>query len=398
MKQFFLAVTLLSFAISHGGSAFAQSVELTNPFSLNTFLQGWFQQNLEELGAGSDRINIPELKKKADSGDGKAQLNMGFVLLFGVAETPPDFELAANWVRRAAAQNSLEGKLLLGEMYAHGVGVSKDENKSVALSVSAASRGLPAAQFLMGMLYFSGKRGVEKNLETAVDWTRESAEQGYAEAQNTLAYFLDYGLGTKLDESLAALWYQRAADNGNLNALNELGVKFLFGIGVQQDEKKALEIFREAAAAGLISAHFNLGFVYQDGRGVERNYTQAMRFYETAAGYDFPKAYFAIANMHENGLGVEKNIATAVDWYDTAAALGYVRAHIAIGRLHEKGRGFPRNDKVAYMRYYIASLIDSTLGFEDWKFLATRMNAKDIAEAQKMARKWLHENPDPSEN
>ena len=69
------------------------------------------------------------------------------------------------------------------------------------------------AQCDLGNCYKHG-RGVEKNLEKAVEWYRKSAEQGYDRGQFALAGCYEYGEGVPQDKEKALQWYKKAADQG----------------------------------------------------------------------------------------------------------------------------------------------------------------------------------------
>ena len=63
------------------------------------------------------------------------------------------------------------------------------------------------------MLYFHGK-GVAKDLTNYVVWTRKAADQGLAEAQNSIGYACETGDAGDTDLVEAYMWYQLAAKQG----------------------------------------------------------------------------------------------------------------------------------------------------------------------------------------
>ncbi len=82
--------------------------------------------------------------------------------------------------------------------------------------------------------------------KTALRIWLPAAEEGDAEAQNTVGEIFEQGLGTDPNYEVAALWYQRAADQGHKTALFNLGTLYETGRGVEQDKVRALNLYRRA--------------------------------------------------------------------------------------------------------------------------------------------------------
>ena len=61
-----------------------------------------------------------------------------------------------------------------------GEGVAKDAAEAVKWYRKAAEQGFAAAQYNLGVCYYSGE-GVAKDAAEAVKWFRKAAEQGFAE-------------------------------------------------------------------------------------------------------------------------------------------------------------------------------------------------------------------------
>ena len=82
----------------------------------------------------------------------------------------------------------------------------------------------------------------------AVVWYRKAAEQGYANAQESLGVCYFFGWGVTRDRTQAIAWYRKAAEQGYAEAQYELGVCYFFGWGVMQNESEALYWYHKAAA------------------------------------------------------------------------------------------------------------------------------------------------------
>lgn len=83
---------------------------------------------------------------------------------------------------------------------------------------------------------------------------------------------------------LAVNWYRKAADNGYAQAQNTMGVFCLYGrYGVKKDLRQAVFWFRKAAEKGWSPAQCYLGECYENGQGVEKDLKQAEYWYRKAA-------------------------------------------------------------------------------------------------------------------
>ena len=76
--------------------------------------------------------------------------------------------------------------------------------------------------------------GCSKNL-SEFEETKALAEQGHAQAQNSLGYMYDAGNGVSQDFEEAAKWYRKAAEQGEASAQFNLGVMYDRGVGVLQN-------------------------------------------------------------------------------------------------------------------------------------------------------------------
>ena len=94
--------------------------------------------------------------------------------------------------------------------------VSKDETDMKSLQ-KAAECGNAAAQTTLATRYY-----ITRDFFEAAKWFKRAAEQGYALAQNNLAYCYEKGEGVSRDLMEAAKWYKKAAAQGDLEAVKKL--------------------------------------------------------------------------------------------------------------------------------------------------------------------------------
>jgi TPR repeat protein len=112
-----------------------------------------------------------------------------------------------------------------------------------------------------------------------------------------------------------------------------------------------------------------------------------------AAEAGMPLAQYNLGTLYEEGNGVEKDPATALIWYHLAANQGDVLAQYRMGVLYAEGRGTERHDVMAYYWLTLAAFHSGDVVLREdalalRKEVARRMNGKQIAAAEAMARDW----------
>jgi TPR repeat protein len=119
------------------------------------------------------------------------------------------------------------------------------------------------------------------------------------------------------------------------------------------DYAKAFAEYRKLADDGDIQALHNLGVMYYNGYGVYMDYGKAMQCFLEAAEHGIAGSQNNIGYMYAHGEGVPQDFVRAHMWFDIAAANG---------------------DKTATANRAV---------------VAARMNAAEVAEANRLAREWL---------
>lgn len=92
-----------------------------------------------------------------------------------------------------------------------------DYAAEVAIVRPLAEKGVPFAQFNLGVLYDQGK-GVPQDNALAIQWYRKAAEQGLPQAQVNLAIMYEEGQGVPPDYAQAYFWYALADTQGDSQA------------------------------------------------------------------------------------------------------------------------------------------------------------------------------------
>lgn len=241
-----------------------------------------------------------------------------------------------------------------------------------------ANLGDAKAQYKLGVMYESG-RGVDRNLDKAIEWMKKSSEQGYGLAKLRMRYTRILKSGT--DKERDKNWIkqvQKLTDQGNGYGLLLSGLMYKNGIYVGKDLKKAAKLFSQANSKGMVEANtelyelekllpketkpepkpepkpvevkkpakpvvvakkekqepspkdardqYKLGVMYENGRGIHRDLDKAIKWMEKSAeqGYGLAKLRVRYTRILKSGTDPQRDI----NWFNT------------INRLADQGNGY----------------------------------------------------------
>jgi uncharacterized protein len=150
---------------------------------------------LSERGRGAEAFAL--LAHAARAGIPEAEYRVARSYLEG-AGVPPSRAEATRWLKRAAAQGSVEAQVLLAVLYIQGwaVEVGGDEGGAEANRL------------------FAIETPTGPSFPAAEIWARKAALAGSAEGQALLGYVLTSGPDTIRDLDEAHQWYERSANAG----------------------------------------------------------------------------------------------------------------------------------------------------------------------------------------
>lgn len=194
-------------------------------------------------------MSFQALRAAAESGDGKAQLQLGIALMTGQAPGGQDLEAGRDWLGRAAGSGQPEAARFLGLIHLRGMDVITDIDQALDYLRAAAEAGDAEAQFHLGA-FLGGSRDAHYDGEAALAWLRQAAEAGQARAMAHLAHALAAGGLTPPDPETALRWWIRAAGKGDPGALLALAEHLHRGCLLPRDSRRALGLARRAAQAG----------------------------------------------------------------------------------------------------------------------------------------------------
>ncbi len=185
-----------------------------NPYSL---------KNSEEAPEGlilepeADDEYIEELKLRAESGDGKADFELGLKYYNGEGGLKQDYKEAFKCYMRSAEQGYDVAMCNLGLMYSRGYGVRQSYSEAAKWYAMAAEVDFPEALHNLGVLYCEG-RGVPRDMDKAVELWYRAASKGFELSQLNLGIM--YLSEDNREE--AVKWLKKAADKGNEEAMSIL--------------------------------------------------------------------------------------------------------------------------------------------------------------------------------
>jgi len=128
--------------------------------------------------------------------------------------------------------------------------------------LTRARHGDAQAQFRLGEIFAHGN-GVTRNYQTAMQWYRRAADQGHAGAQLSLGVLYVKGVSIRYGYTEAVRMYRAAAEQDNAAAQFNLGMMYVRGHGVLQDFVQSRKWFSLAARQGNVGARRNLQRVEQ---------------------------------------------------------------------------------------------------------------------------------------
>lgn len=155
-------------------------------------------------------------EKIVSTGDAQAQADLAEVYMFignslGQADPDADYAIALEYAQKSAAQNNGDGLWALALAYEHGRGVEQDVDKAIECYRKGAELGHAPSQHSLACYYFRGDV-LEEDHEKAFALCMKSAEQGYGLAMRDVGRAYQFGNGVDDDMSLAIEWYGKALE------------------------------------------------------------------------------------------------------------------------------------------------------------------------------------------
>jgi TPR repeat protein len=168
-----------------------------------------------------------------------------------------DFSLVKSDLIPLAESGDARAQFNLGVSYKFGNGVEKDLQKSYHWTLKAAENGETRAEVNLASMYVDGA-GTPRNVPTAIGWYEKAAAAGDVNAELALAKIYRDGIGGKVDYAKAFEYYSTAADKGSSEARFNLAGFYHYGLGVIKNEDKAQTIFaslKQPASPAVLNSY-----------------------------------------------------------------------------------------------------------------------------------------------
>lgn len=127
-------------------------------------------------------------------------------------------------------------------------------------------------------------------------------------------------------------------------------------------------------------------------RAMRNVHVEAAKWYQLGAEQDYESTQKRLGVMYHQGDGASpdssRNDAEVAKWRKMATEEGVPSAQINLGYMYAKGNGVPQDFALAHMWFNLAAAAGDADAVSNRDFVAERMTADQIAEAQRFAREW----------
>ena len=210
---------------------------------------------------------------------------------------------------------------------------------------TAAEAGYAKAQYEWAVKCYEGYENIKSDRIEAVKWWLKSAEQGFVEAQITVASCYTEGIGVEKDYQKAKYWKLEAAKQGHPQAFIMLGEDYFMGRGVEKNPEMVFKSYELADKFGSVEGTFRLGQCYMFATGVERNLEEGIRLYKKAAEGGVKNAQTSLSLYYAVKENVDYNPQEAFKWALVAAKNNVTEMQIYAGYYHLIGFGTVADEK-----------------------------------------------------
>ncbi len=245
---------------------------------------------------------------------------------------------------RAAERGHVGAQATIGDRYSLGRGVEYDIEKAVEWWQKAAEqKNLRALESLVEHYRKTN------DLTAQIKWTRLAAEAGVLRGQIMLAWYYQHGQGVVRDADQAIKWYSLAVDRGDPLAHTNLA-RIYEGDedGDREDLPKAYQLHIQAIALGSGDGLRHLTNLLRDERGSREDQSEGFRAILEQAKAGSPVAQFYAGTLLLEGKGTQKSEDDAVQWYLSSADQGYVYSQLELAWCYEDGLGVPQDLELAF--------------------------------------------------
>jgi uncharacterized protein len=162
-------------------------------------------------------VTLKVLQDAAARGNAKAAYQLGIMFANG-DEVELQYSRAVEYISQAAEAGLVEAMSTLAWLYANGLGVRQDDEKTRYWYLKAAEQGEPKDQYMVATMYRFSQFGAKRDHQKALEWYHKAADQGFPPAQFALGKMLMEGKHVEKDLVRAFQWLSLAIANGSKRA------------------------------------------------------------------------------------------------------------------------------------------------------------------------------------
>lgn len=315
-------------------------------------------------------------------GDAEAQYRVGLCFEKGYGVWKND-EKAVFWYKKSAESDNAVSKYYLATVYHWVLSENlRDYNKAFELYLTAFNEGVAEAAENIGNMYANGI-GIEKNDVEAVKWYEKGAAAGSPWAMYHLYLAYMNGVAVEANSEMAEKWFTKCV---SLFEFSEEGTE---KSSVEEDsgsvdemEEKASEIYGNLFLPGCDSIFAKIAKEYRDGSNiVEKDIDKAISWYKKGAAIGHVGSLYLLADIYfEKGWNAD-----GVKFASRAAEYGCSEAMNKVGICYYNGKGVNRDKVIANIWFLRAAKTGNVWGRRNIAFeFLSGVNgiSKDIKEAR----------------
>ena len=178
----------------------------------------------------------------------------------------------------------------LGDMYAAGVGVSKNTQKAFELYEEACEAQDIYGCAQQGLLYMA-----QQDYQSALSYLSQGCSAGFTQHCSAIGDIYNQGVGISKDTDKAISYYQKGCSQNNADACYKLAE-------LNKDEKSTAQnsfgIYSDLCMLGDLRSCFGVGMGYELGIGTPVDLDNAMVKYEESCDQDYAAACSKVGEFH----------------------------------------------------------------------------------------------------
>jgi TPR repeat protein len=247
-------------------------------------------------------------------------------------------------LKPAADAGDSRAALVVGALYAEGMGITKDNNRALYYFNQASRSKDPRILTITARYYLR----TQSDPQAGLNLLKKAADQNFAPAQNQLSVL--YATGKRIPSNYQQAFYYAQTSAKQKDAEGEFLLAVLYHDNPEQQPNWShyVHYLTQAAEQSFAPAAYYLGLEYRRGNPVlAKDMGLAVKWFKVAAKKQDPQAMTELANAYESGVGIAQDKKKAAALYLAAAQQNNAVAQYKIGLAYAFARGVPRDYREA---------------------------------------------------